>query len=1597
MAELSSDLSLALRIRALVEGQDAIVGLGTSFVELNQRIENLIRGLTAISGSTDGAAQEFEYLAGVSEKYGLKILDLSDNYVKLIASSKGTALEGEAVKKVFDSVSGAMAVLGGDTTTVHRAFNALAQMMSKGQIYSEELKGQLAEAIPGALGIMSRALGITTADLLALMEAGSLSSDVLLPFATQLEQEFGKFATTGKTFTQAVNDLKNAWTLLMKRFADGTGAFKALTDGIEFLSKSSGILAGAIGVGLAVAFSKLTASIASTITSVKNFIPLLGVQANATQRAAAANLEAAVAANASAQAEAAAARQSVVSLSVQRAGTLTAEARIRVEAALRVALASRTIAERQAAAAAIQLANAEKAIIASTTGFSRVLNFLAGPAGLILTAIASFGAMAYAFREQDDVTKNLTKSTEDYAKSLENMTERAIVASIKKLEVDRKATEKAIENAKNEVKIRQEAANANIAWKASSEVVEKSQEKLRDAVIKLDEEEQKLVDTDIKLRDSRSALTAKSSSLIVENEKLKSSYSDLKVSLKEQENAIASLYKEKQKGKNVDDEIQKSQKKISDLHKEEFIITRKLRENQEQQNIAMSDYVASQKKLAPAISATSGVIAEQKLTTEELEAKFKLLVQTQLASVNRQNALKNAIVELKGEQEALSISLQAQVNLLERQANAIGDVTAARAANIAKAEAERESAKQSLGIANLELETLREERREKLLLLESNPKIAKQTQEQIAKLDALISKQQAEVEARRNNVIATREEAEAANVAGETISQSISRQRDEAAKTSAELAKLRQTYADMVAAGEDMDKLRLVMDAIAAAEKRVADQANDTVIATNAAFKSLGLSFEEVMTGMDFETRKQIDALRTLGLQGKLTGDDLRKAMDQAISTVNSRDEINELKVTLKELAYAGKISTDEYKQAITSLNVKLADLAAAVDPASKALEKLGLGVPERLNALSKEMKANAEIVRDRTKSVVLGQDAFLKAAEVELNAAKASDRLANSQFKSGAAALGLSNAYDELARNLARANPEFDAIAAKMDRIAEVSRLRQDAVRGEVEVDLEHIETLTDKSAILGEGLELSRELVEQSKAAIELARQEAESDRDALESLENKVAALERERAERGKLSPIQERELELLKLEIPLKRQSADISRERAKQAEQEAFSQGKVIEQIERVIAASERETDANVDVLRAKLESIETEKGLAVVKGDAATASEKQAQADRVSLEIERQLIEGKENASEAARRYLQDLTDLAEQDGIVNEVERQGIEIARQKVEITEEEEIALRKSIEAQREKAKADLEQAEAAAKIEERAKQIAAQGEIVSGAINGWIERLKALSPAAVEAFEKMRGFTRSTVEQSSSADRLDEAMAALGDTMRSLGDTGFAEFLNRMAFSAQRVEVAFLDQAQSAEQLAESLNAMADSGSGNMETMIRSAESAMATFDLLDKTRLDSLQSAIDRARGAMDSLRESSEAALEAAQRALAQQQGDQRAILELDRKRKIAELDQQIEAARAANDQESLSRLQQALELEERTYDLKKKALDEERSRLKETAGQTGSGDAPKPSGGATNTTINNTFLIDPTKLANEEWVKRNVMPTIEKVGRLRA
>ncbi len=1503
MADLSSDLNLALRIRALVEGQDAVVGLGTSFIDLNQRIENLIRGLTAISGSTEGAQREFEYLADVAQKYGLKILDLSDNYVKLIASSKGTALEGEAVKKVFESVSGAMSVLGGDTITTHRAFTALAQMMSKGQIYSEELKGQLAEAIPGALGIMSRALGITTDDLRNLMEAGSLSAEVLLPFATQLSKEYGNLATSGRTFTQSVNDLKNTWTLLMERLSSGSGAFGAISASIEYLSKSSGVLAGIIGIGMASAFVKLTASISSTVSSVKNFIPLIGVQATATQRVAAANLEAAIATEATAAANARSALSSERLLKAQLAIATNAQVRQRIEAALQVAVAQRIISDKQAAAAALQLASAQGAVVSSVGFLSRALNFLAGPGGLILTSIAAFGAMAFAFREQDTATKNLSKSTEEYARSLETMTTEETAAAIKKAEIDRKTSSDRIAQLKSLIEYQQRQIDSSTAGSEQYNSYVSGQIKL---VSELEKEESKLVDTDIKLGDSRSSLAGKSAKLILDQQKLSLSSDELNLSMKAQRAEIAALQKQKQDGESVDRALQDAQTKLAKTGTELVAVTAKLKENQKQQTIAMSDYVKSQQALAPAISGTSATLKDQGLTTEQLEAKFRALVQAQVLSVDRQNILKRSIIELNGEQEALGISLKSQVDLLTRQAAALGDVTAARAANIAKAEAERQSAQQSLIIARLELQAMEEERREKAIQLETNPKLAKQTGEQIAKLDALIAKQRAEVQARKDNVVATREEVEAAKVAGETISASQKRQASEASALQEQLGRLREQYADMVASGEQMRVIETVMEAIRLKEKEIADQAADTAIATSAAFKSLGLNAEEVLTGMDFETRKAIDALASLSIRGQLTGDELRKAMDKAISLADSEAEIKALIDALYAMQSAGVITSADLGVSMAALKQKLSDLQTGVDPVARALEKLGVGVPEKLAAVAEAAKLNFLVIQQSKQPIENVRDAFLKYADAAVASANASGSVIDPMLRQRAISLGLLTAYENLVAGMRRVSPELKNMKDRFGELSQIESERVSAIESiassqetAMRAEIDYYKAIGATSVARQKEQELAAKQIEFSRSLIAAKYSELKVQ---LAEQGLKAALLEQEKASH----PLYEQERQLIELTVEAINKKIDALREELKLTDQ------------------SGKNLAANSSI-------------------------------------------------TEKATRVTEQHTDAAQKDA-------------------------------ESTKEQAKSyTLMEDSATGAVRSLSQMSAGMNELLSSMLH-----VRDVGKLFGSNWSGELGKLRLELQQTDDAIR---------HNLQIIGP--YAGQFEKNANAANAARRSFLEQAIAAVGLTEDLTKLSGSVSSNtseLESLVLQAETAKSGMNLLDAARLDNLQKSIDAAKKKLTELQDETKSATDRITELnaeIAAAKGDtatsDKLKLQLDQQKEIATVEKNLAAARDAQNadlvrlyEDQLTKLNELYQIKEKNLeaDIKAQKLAEQQKNAKDTTrddkptSQTvTSGTAP--AGGAT--TINNTFLIDPTKLANEEWVKKNVMPTIEKVGRLRA
>lgn len=105
--------------------------------------------------------------------------------MSLSAATRGTALEGQATRDIYESVSKAMATLGRSSEDTEGALLAISQMVSKGTVSMEELRGQLGERLPGAFQLAAKAMGVTTQELDAMISSGGVAATEFLPKLAQ--------------------------------------------------------------------------------------------------------------------------------------------------------------------------------------------------------------------------------------------------------------------------------------------------------------------------------------------------------------------------------------------------------------------------------------------------------------------------------------------------------------------------------------------------------------------------------------------------------------------------------------------------------------------------------------------------------------------------------------------------------------------------------------------------------------------------------------------------------------------------------------------------------------------------------------------------------------------------------------------------------------------------------------------------------------------------------------------------------------------------------------------------------------------------------------------------------------------------------------------------------------------------------------------------------------------------------------------------------------------------------------------------------------------------------------------------------------------
>lgn len=194
------------------------------------QMERLSKLFAAAAGDANLAGRELEYVRGVSNRLGLDLITTTDSYGKFLAAIRNTTLEGEKGRKVFESVSGAATALGMSADQTQGVFLALSQMMSKGKVQAEELRGQLGERLPGAFRLAADAMGMTTAELDKALELGSVMAEDLLPkLADQLEKTYGQAAVQGANSAQAaINRMNNA--MLESKSTLGSALMPVFTD-----------------------------------------------------------------------------------------------------------------------------------------------------------------------------------------------------------------------------------------------------------------------------------------------------------------------------------------------------------------------------------------------------------------------------------------------------------------------------------------------------------------------------------------------------------------------------------------------------------------------------------------------------------------------------------------------------------------------------------------------------------------------------------------------------------------------------------------------------------------------------------------------------------------------------------------------------------------------------------------------------------------------------------------------------------------------------------------------------------------------------------------------------------------------------------------------------------------------------------------------------------------------------------------------------------------------------------------------------------------------------------------------------------------------
>jgi len=244
-----------LSLTASFVGFYGVFNFGTGILEAFQELEAAQNRLGAAFDQDYGqVSAELERLQSEASRLGISFDVLAGNFSRFLISGQQAGLETEQLRTIFRQVSEAGRVLKLSNDQISGTFNALTQIAGKGTLQMEELRQQLGDRLPGAVGLLAKALGYgenELADFYKAVENGQVGAEeALVALGQGLEDTFGGQlddaldSTTTKIgalqnllFERKLTAANSGFIAGLETAIDALNAFLESDDGVEYFER----------------------------------------------------------------------------------------------------------------------------------------------------------------------------------------------------------------------------------------------------------------------------------------------------------------------------------------------------------------------------------------------------------------------------------------------------------------------------------------------------------------------------------------------------------------------------------------------------------------------------------------------------------------------------------------------------------------------------------------------------------------------------------------------------------------------------------------------------------------------------------------------------------------------------------------------------------------------------------------------------------------------------------------------------------------------------------------------------------------------------------------------------------------------------------------------------------------------------------------------------------------------------------------------------------------------------------------------------------------------------------------------------------------